>query len=76
MKVGEELLAACKVAVLPAGRLLKVQAKVSASPSASEEKLPLRVTTELSAAVWLEPALATGAVLVVVIVTVEGWLLC
>ena len=72
--MGEELVAACSAAVLPAGRLLKVQAKVSASPSASEENVPFRLTTAATAAVWFDPALATGAVFVVVMVTVDGWL--
>ena len=71
-KVGDELVAACSVAVLPAGRLLKVHAKVNASPSASEENVPFRLTTAATAAVWFTPALATGAVFVVVIVTVDG----
>src|SRR5713226_2858704 len=43
-KVGETVLAPVRVAVLPAGRWMKVQEKVRGSPSTSEEPAPVRCT--------------------------------
>ena len=48
--------------------------KISESPSASLDKPPFKVTVDPQTTVWAGPALATGAVLVVVMVTVFGLL--
>ena len=70
------MLADESVAVLPFGRLVSDHAYVViGSLSASEEPLPSSFTNVPTITLWLGPALATGAVSVVVIVTVEGALL-
>ncbi len=72
MKVGFLLLAAERAAPLLAGTLLKLQRYVSGSLSASVEPLPSNVTRDPTLTDVLWPALATGGVFVVVMVTVEG----
>lgn len=75
MNVGATVLANDSAAVLPFGRLVNDHEYVIGSLSASEEPLPSSFTKAPTIAFWLDPALATGAVFVVVIVTVDGVLL-
>ena len=70
LKVGRADVAADNVAVLPAGRLVRVQAYVSASPFASELALPSSVTNDPVVTFWAVPAFATGATLATAAVTV------
>jgi hypothetical protein len=65
--VGED-----SVAALPGGRLVNDHEYVNGSWSASDDPLPSNTTVLPTLAVRSGPALATGGVLVVVIVTVEG----
>jgi hypothetical protein len=66
--------APASVALLPAGRLTKVQLKPSASPLASLEPVPSSVTSSSIVTVWSGPASATGRTLLVVTTTVSGTL--
>jgi hypothetical protein len=68
-KKGEDVVAPDSVAVLPNGLPVRVHEYVSASPSASVDPLPFRVTVEPTPTVWFGPALATGAELMVLTVT-------
>ena len=47
-------------AVLPVGRLVSDQKKLSASPSTSVEPLPSSITVSVTKTVWSGPASATG----------------
>ena len=62
-------------AVLPLGTELKLHLNVSGSPSTSVEPEPFSCTRVPTVTVWFGPALATGGVFAVVILTVAGALL-
>ena len=59
-------------AVLPVGRDTNDHVYVSGSPSGSHERLPSRRAVWRRAIVWSEPARATGAELLVEIITASG----
>jgi len=71
-KDGPALAAFTRVAALPGGTLVNDHWNVSGSPSTSDDPAPLRNATCPATTVWSGPALATGAELSVVIVTVSG----
>jgi len=60
------------VAWLPAGRPINAQRNESASPSASDEAPPSSVTVSFTTTRWSGPALATGLLFCVLIVTVSA----
>ncbi|MCB1921855.1 MAG: hypothetical protein KDJ28_18040 [Candidatus Competibacteraceae bacterium] len=66
MKLGFTVVGLVSVAVLPTGTVVNVHWYVNASPSASDEPVPL------SGAVWAEPASVTGGEFSVEIVTLSG----
>ena len=74
-KVGLIAPGSLRLAVLPAGRVMRDHLKSKASPSTSVEPLPSRVTTRPTGADWSGPALATGGELRVEMVTLAGALL-
>src|SRR5205814_2332943 len=71
-KVGFAISELFRWAAEPAGRVSRLQRYVSGFPSTSEEAAPFNCTSDPSATIWFGPALATGGVFCVVIVTFEG----
>ena len=62
-----------RTAALPAGLAVSDQLYVSGSPLASELALPSKVTSDPRALPpWSGPALATGATLLLVMITLSG----
>ena len=63
VKVGCTAAGSAKLAVLPAGTLVKLHANVSGSPSMSVDPDPSSCTGSPVIVLWFRPAYATGEVL-------------